>query len=81
MSSTLYVQLNNTELFELIADIINQGIDGYLQAVITERIGNDIYIQDSDSLKCFLRRCEESQKDELRDMASSIMYTLDYEWI
>ncbi len=71
---------------ESVAAIINQGIDSYLEVVRATR-GPDrghkayITIDDSDSMKTFLRRCDESDDDNARDIASGIMSTLGYEWV
>ena len=71
----------NSRDFELVADIVSQGIDSHLEAVFTSQNGNAISILDSDSMRCFLRRCVESDCDEAMDLAACIMETLEYEWI
>jgi hypothetical protein len=40
-----------------------------------------IDVQDSESMRCFLRRCVESDDNAIIDFASAIMSTLDYEWV
>lgn len=73
------MQLNYRDL-EMVANIINQGIDSHLQAIFTRQNGNTIWILDSLSMRCFLRRCMEASEQE-QDFASCIMQTLNIEWI
>ena len=72
--------LNHNDL-EVVANIVNQGIDPHLEAVHTTQDGNTIHIVDTQSMRCFLRRCMESNNEDAQDLASSIMQTLNYEWI
>jgi hypothetical protein len=89
----------------IVCSIINQGIDSHLEAVhatdkgiIESNIhlsGNKhaIEIEDSASMRCFLRRCMEAENcsgdceegdcncEGPHDLASCIMTTLGYEWI
>ncbi len=62
---------------ETIAKIVNQGIE----AVFCEQNGTEITIKDSASMRTLLRRCVESDDENASDLASSIMTTLDYEWV
>lgn len=66
---------------QAVADIVNQGIDSHLEAVCTTQKGSVVHILDSASMRCFLRRCMESEDENTKDLASCIMCTLDYEWI
>ncbi len=66
---------------QTVADIVNQGIDSHLEAVLTTQNESIVHILDSDSMRCFLRRCMESDDENAEDLASCIMSTLDYEWI
>ncbi len=72
--------LNPSDL-RTVAAIVNQGIDSHLEAVFTEQKRNQVRIMDSASMRCFLRRCMESDDDNAQDLASSIITTLGYEWI
>ena len=72
--------LNPTDL-QTVAAIVNQGIDSHLEAVCTRQEKNIVWIQDSASMRCFLRRCSESDDENARDLASSIVTTLGYEWV
>lgn len=74
------MELNRTD-FDTVQDIVNQGIDSHLEAVCTSQKENIIWILDAASMRCFLRRCIESDNDNASDLASRIMSTLDYEWI
>jgi hypothetical protein len=74
------LDLNKTDL-ESVARIVNQGIDSHLEAVFTKQIGRTVWIQDSASMKTFLRRCMESDDENAQDLASCIMETLGYEWV
>lgn len=71
----------------LVCEIINQGIDSHLEAVSFDDHGivdgnkRHIEIKDSKSMRCFLRRCMESENEDMQDLASCIMQTLDYEWV
>jgi hypothetical protein len=72
------------EDFDLVADVVNEGIDSHLEAVRTEQDGRTIKIMDTASLRCFIRRLAErcdAGNDEAGNLASSILETLDYEWI
>lgn len=60
---------------------MKQGIDSHLEAVFIKQTGNKIEILDSKSMRCFLRRCMESGVENAQDLASCIMFTLNYEWI
>lgn len=66
---------------QTVADIVNQGIDSHLEAVCTTQDGRNVTIKDTASMRCFLRRCVESDDENARDLASGIMSTLGYEWI
>jgi hypothetical protein len=55
-----------------------------LEAVRTTQDGRTIKIMDTASLRCFIRRLTErwdAGNDEAGDLASTILETLDYEWI
>ena len=70
--------------FHDVAAIINQGIDGHLEAVFSEQsltVPGKITILDGKSMRCFIRRCMESGNENLESMASAIMETLGIEWI
>lgn len=73
--------LNNRTDFETVAAIVNQGIDSHLEAVHTTQSGKRITIEDSASMRCFLRRCIESVDENAHDLASCIMQTLEIEWV
>ena len=68
-----------------VAAIVNQGIDSHLEAVCTESHVQDgklhVTILDDASMRCFLRRCVESDDENTQDLASCIMQTLGIEWI
>ena len=66
---------------ETFARIVNQGIDSHLEAVITTQDGRNVTIQDTASLRCFLRRCAEDWDEDALDLASGILSTLGYEWV
>ena len=71
---------------QIVVAIVNQGIDAHLEAVFIDDHGirngkRCIDIKDSKSMRCFLRRCMESDDEETQDFASCIMQTLGYEWI
>ena len=66
---------------DTVAEIVNQGIDSHLEAVFTTQDGNHITIEDIKSMRCFLRRCNESDDENAQNLASCIMETLGYEWI
>ena len=74
--------LNQKDL-EMVAEVVNQGIDSHLEAVFTSQHGpvNDVEIEDSASMRCFLRRLMERGDERAEDMASAIMFTLGYEWV
>lgn len=72
--------LSDSDLL-VVARIVNQGIDSHLEAVRTTQDGRKITILDSESMKCFLRRCVEDGSDEAHSLASDIMQVLRYEWI
>lgn len=72
--------LNHSDL-TLVASIVNQGIDSHLEAVRTRQTGRKVEILDTASMRCFLRRCMESGKEDAERFASDIMSTLGYEWI
>jgi len=81
ISEPYRMDLNSND-FDAAAAIVNQGIDSHLEAVFTKQDGSVIHIQDSASMRCFLRRCVEDGLDSNAcNLASSIMSTLDYEWI
>ena len=72
------------EDFDLVADVVNEGIDSHLEAVRTEQDGRTIKLMDTASLRCFIRRLTErwdAGNDEAGNLASAILETLDYEWI
>ena len=74
------MRLNKSDL-ALVTGIVNQGIDSHLDAVITRQYRSSVWIVDSRSMRCFLRRCCESEKESLYALASGIMETLGYEWV
>lgn len=76
-----YVMVLNSPDLQTVAAIVNQGIDSHLEAVFTRQSQNKIEILDSASMRCFLRRCVESDSEEAQSLASDIMTTLGYEWI
>jgi len=68
-----------------VAEIVNVGIDAHLEAVFCNDKGivdgkHHLEIKDSASMRCFLRRCVESEDENANDLASCIMLTLGYEW-
>ena len=65
------MQLNRDD-FELVATIVNQGIDSHLEAVFTAQRGNEIDILDTQSMRTFLRRCLESSDDRLDEQMPSV---------
>lgn len=70
--------------FDLFASVVNDGIDSHLEAVFTTQDGRNVTIEDTASMRCFLRRCIERWEqgnEEAGDLASDILSTLDYEWI
>lgn len=75
-----HMVLNQSDL-TLVASIVNQGINSHLEAVRTRQTGRNVEILDSASMRCFLRRCIESGNRDAEQLASDIMYTLDYEWL
>ena len=72
--------LNQHDL-QIVADIVNQGIDSHLEVVRTKQDGRKVTILDDASMRCFLRRCVESDDDNAHDLASCIMTTLNVEWV
>ena len=80
-NATPYTMALKGEDFQDVADIINQGIDSHLEAVFTKQEGSKITILNNASLRCFLRRCTESDNENMWDIAFCIMSTLDIEWI
>jgi len=77
--------LNASDL-ETFAAIVSQGMDSHLEAVFfTEHSRSNTHchvtIDDSKSMRCFLRRCMESDNEDAESLASSIMETLGFEWI
>lgn len=58
-----------------------QGIDSHLEAVYTEQRGDQVVILDDSSLRCFVRRCVESDCERAHDLISAIMDTLGIEWV
>ena len=74
------MRLNSTGL-QLVASIVNQGIDDHLEAVFTKQNGRDVTIIDSKSMQTFLRRCIESGDEDKEQFASCIVTTLGYEWV
>jgi len=73
--------LNSQRDLNTVAAIVNQGIDSHLEAVFTSQNGRHTTINDSASMRCFLRRCAESDDENAQYLASCIMQTLGYEWI
>jgi len=71
----------NQPTLDIVAAIVNQGIDSHLEAVITEREGNTITIKDAKSLHTFIRRCIESDDDDTLCLAQDICQTIDIEWV
>jgi len=80
VSEPYHMCLNSTDL-AAVAAIVNQGIDAHLEAVFTRQDGRDVWIQDTASMRCFLRRCFESNDDNTQDLARCILSTLGYETI
>ena len=74
------ITLNHTDL-DIVAAIVNQGIDSHLETVHTTQAGRAVTIEDTASMRCFLRRCTESDDESAQDLASCIMATLGYEWV
>ena len=80
--------IRSQDLWSSLVAVINQGIDSHLEVVDCEAgsTTGDIVIKDRDSLYTFLRRCTESDWGDMDEnsaisLASSIMYTLNFEWI
>jgi len=72
----------NAKDYEVFAEIVNQGIDSHLEAVhATADDTGRVAIKDTASMKCFIRRCTESDNERAHDMASSIINFLGFEWI
>lgn len=67
----------------LFAAIVNQGIDSHLEAVHTtaNNTTGECTIEDTASMRCFIRRCVEISSEEALSLASDILSTLDYEWV
>jgi len=60
----------------------NQGIDSHLEAVHTTEIApGNFTVNDSQSMRVFLRRLMDYGSEESELLASDIMQTLGYEWI
>ena len=76
-----YLMTLRGEDYEAAARIINQGIDSHLEGVQCEATGPRLHILDVDSIYTFIRRCSESDDDIALDLASSILTTLDIEWV
>jgi hypothetical protein len=76
-----YHMICNSSDLQTVARIVNQGIDSHLDAVFTQQSGNQIWINDSKSMRCFLRRCFESNDSNAVDLASCIMQTLGYDLV
>ena len=78
------MELNQSDLTSFAA-IVNQGIDSHLEAVFCtqEQRGNKsrVVIRDASSMRCFLRRCAESEDENARELAGSIVEVLGFEWI
>ena len=74
------MRLPNSDL-QVVADIVNQGIDSHLEAVCTRQEGCKVWILDAASMKTFLRRCVESENERAQELASCIMQTLGFEWV
>lgn len=75
------MKLNKTDHAD-VAMIVNKGIDSRLEAVFIQVDSTgQVLIQDTSSMKCFLRRCVESENENLWSIAAGIMSTLNYEWI
>ena len=74
---------------EIAVTVINQGIDSHLEAVFFNRFEAEYSHKlglsiDKRSMHTFLRRLIEmweSGNDEAGDLASSILYTLNFEWV
>ena len=73
------MEIKDSEEWESIANAVNQGIDGYLEA-ITERstFDNGHCLVHPDELHVLLRRLVDTNGDDLR---SCILYTLGIEEI
>ncbi len=73
----------------LLANVVNQGIDSHLEAIALEEFDGrhgkgGLRILDPNSLHVLIRRLietEDSSDDGAIDLASSILFTLDIEWI
>jgi hypothetical protein len=72
--------LNRSDL-ELVARIVNVGIDSHLEAVSTKQDGRDVWIRDVPSMRCFIRRCVEDESEDAYDFASCVLSTLRIEWV
>lgn len=76
------IRCGNQSDLTVCADAINQGIDAHLEAVrTTSRSPGEFTIDDSKSMRVFLRRLIETDNDEAHMLASDVMTTLGYEWI
>jgi hypothetical protein len=85
ISEPFSMQLNARDE-AIVVKAINQGIDSHLEAIFaTDRgiQGNKhcIAITDSKSMRCLLRRLMETENEQAQDLASLIMWKLEYEWI
>ena len=72
-----------SDLWPIFARIVNQGIDSHLEAVITTADANtgECTIENTMSMRCFIRRCIEDGSEDAMSFASDILSTLDYEWV
>lgn len=69
---------------EVVTAAINQGIDSHLEAVRFEQFdaGHKLGIRiEPDSMHTLLRRLTEIDDDHANDLVSSILYTLNFEWV
>jgi hypothetical protein len=72
--------------FESISNAIYQQIDSHLEAIFFKQNPGEygkqkFVINDAKSLHCLIRRLIESDNDNSLDLASSILFTLDIEWV
>lgn len=88
------MELAGRDEIRAVTEAIDQGIDAHLEAVFFEQFRGahgkfGLRIKDAGSLHTLLRRLLEQDQTEEQsergegphDLAASIMYTLDYEWI
>lgn len=74
------MKLNSSDFIH-VQTAVNQGIDSHLEAVAFTQDDARIVITDVGSMHTLLRRLLEDGSEEAQDLASSIMFTLGFEWI